>query len=173
MRNVEVKAIIKDLDYINKRIEEMKLGEPRIINQHDIFYKIPQGRLKMRKFEDNSGELIYYERSDIEGPKLSSYNKATISSSSLEDLSTVLKRALGSQGEVKKTRRLYMLDQTRIHIDYVEDLGDYMELEVVLLPNQSIEDGEEIASSIMKQLNIGKEDFIASAYVDLLLSNKK
>lgn len=37
---------------------------------------------------------------------------------------------MGVKGVVKKTRMLYMVDQTRVHVDSVEGLGDFMELEV-------------------------------------------
>lgn len=43
---------------------------------------------------------------------------------------TLLERCMGVKGVVKKTRMLYMVDQTRVHVDSVEGLGDFMELEV-------------------------------------------
>lgn len=84
-------------------------------------------------FKDNASELIYYERPDAEGPKLSSYSKCTIPSNLTNDLNQVLIRALGEKQIVKKKRQLFMVDQTRVHIDTVEGLGNFMELEVCFL----------------------------------------
>nr|CAD7574905.1 unnamed protein product [Timema californicum] len=64
-----------------------------------------------------------------------------------------------------------MVGQTRIHIDAVEGLGNFMELEVMLLEDQLVEDGQEIAYSLMSKLGVNKEDLIAGAYMDLILKN--
>ena len=112
--------------------------------------------------------MIYYERPDVEGPKLSSYSKAEIKAQSTSGLNDVLDQALGTSGVVKKVRHLFMVDQTRVHVDSVEGLGDFMELEVALKPEQSVEDGEKIAVSLMEQLGVGKEDLLSGAYTDLL-----
>ena len=45
-------------------------------------------------------------------------------------LQKVLSLALDVRGVVKKTRYLYMVGQTRVHVDQVDNLGDFMELEV-------------------------------------------
>lgn len=66
-------------------------------------------------------------------------------------------------------RKLYMVGQTRIHIDTVKDLGHFMELEVVLAPEQTVEDGQKIASELQKKLGVQNEDLIDNAYVDMLL----
>lgn len=42
----------------------------------------------------------------------------------------VLTDALGMVGQVKKERHLFMVGQTRVHVDTVEGLGHFMELEV-------------------------------------------
>lgn len=80
----------------------------------------------------------------------------------------MLDKALSSVGIVKKIRRLFIVDQTRIHVDEVEGLGNFMELEVTLTPDQSVEEGEKIAVSLMKALGVDKEDLISGAYTDLL-----
>ncbi|KAK9870621.1 hypothetical protein WA026_008181 [Henosepilachna vigintioctopunctata] len=175
MRNVEIKALIRNPHEVNRKLNELGLEPPTLINQHDDFQNIPHGRLKLRSFEDNSGELIHYERSDNKGPKLSSFNKANLCAEPCEDMSKVFKRALGFYGEVKKVRHLYILWQTRIHIDFVEGLGNYLELEVVLEQDQSVEDGEKVrtrTNSVISQLNIDRNDFVATAYVDVS-ANKK
>ncbi|CAG2062367.1 unnamed protein product [Timema podura] len=112
-------------------------------------------------------ELIFYDRSDGDGPKLSEYKKCNVPNGS--QLEAVLKDALGSKGVVSKTRQLFMVGQTRIHIDAVEGLGNFMELEVMLLEDQLVEDGQEIAYSLMSKLGVNKEDLIAGAYMDLIL----
>lgn len=64
----------------------------------------------------------------MEGPKLSSYDKCSIPDA--DNLHQVLDRALGTTVIVKKVRELFIVNQTRIHIDSVENLGDFLELEV-------------------------------------------
>ena len=69
---------------------------------------------------------------------------------------------------MKKTRILYRIGQTRVYIDRVEDLGDFLELEVVLPPDQSEEAGKRIAEELLRELGIEKSELVAEAYVDLL-----
>ncbi|KAH0617257.1 hypothetical protein JD844_029144 [Phrynosoma platyrhinos] len=117
---------------------------------------------------DGHGQLVFYNRPDSEGPKLSHY---TISlTDDPAGLGAVLSQALGVQGVVKKERRLYLVGQTRIHVDHVEGLGDFMELEVVLQEGQSPKDGEEVARRLMEELGVKEEDLLAGAYLDLLLA---
>ncbi|XP_068907038.1 uncharacterized protein [Tenebrio molitor] len=168
MRNVEIKAKVKEMVKLIERAQSISGTNGEIIIQHDTFYNVQQGRLKLRKFENGGGELLYYDRPDVEGPKLSSYEKARIKSENVPDLHQVLDKALGSVGVVKKVRRLFMVDQTRVHVDSVEGLGDFMELEVVLKPEQTVDDGEKIASRLMQALGIDKSDLISGAYTDLL-----
>nr|CAD7201766.1 unnamed protein product [Timema douglasi] len=119
------------------------------------------------RLRGGDAELIFYDRSDGDGPKLSEYKKCNVPNGS--QLEAVLKDALGSKGVVSKTRQLFMVGQTRIHIDTVEGLGSFMELEVMLLEDQLVGDGQEIAYSLMSKLGVNKEDLIAGAYMDLIL----
>lgn len=75
--------------------------------------------------------MIYYDRPDVEGPKLSTYEKCNIPASEVNGLNNVLCHALGAVGNVKKKRHLYMVGNTRVHVDNVDGLGDFMELEVI------------------------------------------
>ncbi|HSB67662.1 MAG TPA: class IV adenylate cyclase, partial [Anaerolineales bacterium] len=77
-------------------------------------------------------------------------------------------QAFGVRGVVSKVRYLFMVGQTRIHLDKVSDLGEFIELEVVLNSGQSDADGEWIANGLMRQLGITEQDLIDTAYVDLL-----
>ncbi|XP_036828544.1 uncharacterized protein LOC118947720 isoform X6 [Oncorhynchus mykiss] len=90
----------------------------------------------------------------------------------LRNLMTVLADSLGVKGEVRKERRLFLVGQTRVHLDSVEGLGHYMELEVVLREDQRPEEGEAIARSLMKELGVGNDSLVTGAYVDLLLEGQ-
>jgi len=85
-----------------------------------------------------------------------------------DSLERVLSAALGVCGIVDKERTLYMVGNTRVHLDRVEGLGDYVELEVVLQPGQSTEEGMEVARTLMETLRIEDEDLVEGAYLDLL-----
>ncbi|MBN3321162.1 JIP2 protein, partial [Atractosteus spatula] len=77
---------------------------------------------------NGTGQLIFYERPDVVGPKLSNYSISVTNDP--DGLKKVLSDALGVKGTVKKERHLYMVGQTRVHVDAVEGLGHFMELEV-------------------------------------------
>jgi predicted adenylyl cyclase CyaB len=80
----------------------------------------------------------------------------------------ILTKTLGRTGVVRKTRTLYLIGQTRVHLDRVEGLGDFLELEVVLRREQAESEGRTIAEALLSSLGIDKEQLIAEAYVDLL-----
>lgn len=164
--NVEIKARLRDRAGVQARAVALATEPVRVIGQEDVFFRTPKGRLKLRVFDESSGELIYYERPDQAGPKLSDYRIApTVEPRKLQE---TLRMALGLRGIVKKERTLVLVGQTRVHLDRVDDLGDFMELEVVLKPGQSSADGQRIAEDLMSKLGIQGSDLIEGAYLDLL-----
>ncbi|CAI5443787.1 unnamed protein product [Caenorhabditis angaria] len=170
-RNVEIKAKVKDHAKLVARAVELSGNRPVLLKQHDIFYESPKGRLKMRSVEENGvakTELIWYDRPNVAGPKLSDFNKFDVPAAILEDLKTTLKNSMGLIGEVKKVRTLVIFEQTRIHIDQVEGLGDFMELEVCLKPEESLEDGQKIAEKLRADLGVAEDDLLTDAYMDML-----
>ncbi|XP_061923094.1 uncharacterized protein LOC133662916 isoform X2 [Entelurus aequoreus] len=168
--NVEIKAKVSDPLQFAKMASDLSQSEGSIIRQHDTFFSSSRGRLKLRDFMDGSGQLIFYERPDTDGPKLSRYSISPTSDPA--SLKAVLSDALGVKGEVRKERRLFLIGQTRVHLDTVEGLGHYMELEVVMRPDQMLEDGQQVAEGLMEQLGVAKESLVTGAYVDLLLEGR-
>lgn len=134
-RNVEIKARLKNRDAVLSVLGRLSDRPPEIIKQHDFFFRCEDARLKLRIFESGEGELIRYEREDRASARCSRYQIARTPDPLI--LLDILTRALGCTGEVKKTRVLHMIGQTRVHIDQVEALGDFLEWEVVLRPEQS------------------------------------
>ena len=142
-----------------------------VIPQEDIFFNTPQGRLKLRILSADRAQLIYYTRPDQEGPKRSDYH--LFHTADPADLKRVLELAYGIRGIVRKTRYLYLVGQTRVHLDDVEGLGQFLELEVVMQEGQSDAEGQAIAEGLMASLGIEKSDLLEGAYMDLLESSPK
>ncbi len=164
--NIEIKARVQDFESLRHRAEQLSETPCQVIPQQDIFYNCPTGRLKLRVLDEQRGQLVYYLRQDIIGPKHSDYT--IFETADPQGLKTVLGQAFGVRGVVSKVRYLYLIGQTRIHLDDVAGLGTFMELEVVLQPGQSDAQGQVIAEEIMSQLEIDDSDLIDSAYIDLL-----
>ena len=164
--NIEIKARVRDFPELKRRAEALSDLPLEVIPQEDTFFVTPKGRLKLRVLAPDRAQLVYYERPDQDGPKRSDY--FIFNTNDPENLKTALKLALGIRGVVKKTRYLYMVGQTRVHLDDVEGLGQFMELEVVLRDDQSDEEGQAIANDLMKKLGIEPTDLIEGAYMDLL-----
>ena len=164
--NIEIKARVGGFDEIRQRAEQLSDTVVQIIHQEDTFFNTEKGRLKLRVLAPDRAQLIYYLRSDQEGPKRSDYHIFETPDS--ENLKRVLELAYGIRGVVKKTRYLYLVGQTRIHLDDVEGLGQFIELEVVLKERQSNVEGEEIAEGLMTSLGVERSDLIEGAYMDML-----
>jgi adenylate cyclase class IV len=170
-QNVEIKARANDFEVQALLAEKMSDSPPETLIQLDTFFKVEHGRLKLREFPDSPAQLIFYQRSDVSGPKLSDYQ--ITESQDPEGLKRILSDAYTIIATVTKTRRLMINGRTRIHIDKVEGLGNFIELEVVLCEGESIADGQSEAKQLMDSLQIREQDLLAQAYVDLILSKSE
>ena len=166
--NIEIKFRVGSLAAIEEKAAAIASSGPELIIQEDIFFPVASGRLKLRKFADGDAELIGYHRDDSDTVRESSW--MAYRSTDPNQLHCVLERTLGSGLTVRKSRTLYMVDNTRIHLDHVECLGEFVELEVVLPDSQesSAVQGEEIANRLIRLLKLDGEERISVAYVDLL-----
>jgi len=165
-RNVEWKARLRDPVGVEARAARLATDGPLDLEQDDTFFACPAGRLKLRELAPDRGELIFYERADVGGPKLSSYVLAPTPAPA--GLREALGRAYGVIGRVRKRRRVYLVGRTRVHLDQVEGLGDFVEIEVVLADGDCTEDGEAEARELMRALGVDAADLVAGAYLDLL-----
>lgn len=165
-RNVEIKARLHKVEEQRARAALLSESDPRVIVQEDIFFNVPQGRLKLRFLSPMRGELIYYQRANHPGPQISTYE--LVETGCPHQLKAVLEAAYGIRSTVRKTRQLYTVGRTRIHIDHVESLGDFLEVEVVLAESEEASVGEQEAYGLMQQLGINATQLIEGAYVDLL-----
>ena len=165
-RNIEIKARIEDIEKLAAKVAVVADKGPFELFQDDTFFACANGRLKLRTFSATEAELIFYRRPDQAGPKESVYSIAPVTEP--DKIREVLSRAYGQTGRVIKHRTLYLIGRTRVHLDKVEGLGDFLELEVVLAENEASEDGVSGANELLGKLGIPPENLIEGAYVDLL-----
>lgn len=166
-RNIEIKARTQAFDTLRERAAALAAEPPLIYRQQDFFYDAPRGRLKLRRFDDGTpAELILYQRSDLDGPKASFYMRSPVTNP--DAMHAFFASALGTRGIVTKERHVYLVGRTRIHLDRVDGLGDFVELEVVLAPDDDEAGGEAEADILFAQLGVPKHDLVAVSYVDLL-----
>jgi predicted adenylyl cyclase CyaB len=169
-RNVEIKARVNDLATLHEQIFTLAGRPPEIIDQEDVFFVVPNGRLKLRILTPGKGQLIYYQRPDSTGPETSHYQIAH--SDDPHGLLAVLAAAYGTGPTVRKRRWLYLIGRTRVHLDRVEGLGDFLELEVVLADGEDEASGRAEAEQLLALLDISPAQLIATAYADLLSSRR-
>jgi predicted adenylyl cyclase CyaB len=165
-RNIEIKARIDSIEALAARAAALATEGPFEITQDDSFFRCDTGRLKLRTFSPTAGELIFYRRADQQAPKESFY--VCTPTASPDSLREALGLAYGLAGRVRKQRRVYLVGRTRVHLDRVQDLGDFMELEVVLQEHEPAEAGMQEARLLMERLGIAPSQLVDSAYVDLL-----
>jgi len=164
--NIEIKARATDFQEQMRRAAQLADGPGEILIQEDVFFHSPNGRLKLRLFEEGHGKLIGYLRPDQQAPGPSNYFLCPMAQPELAQ--KALEMTCGVRGRVRKKRTLFLVGPTRIHLDDVTDLGKFIELEVVLDQNTSEESGREIANDLMARLGITPNDLLSHAYIDLL-----
>ncbi|HEX5515092.1 MAG TPA: class IV adenylate cyclase [Gammaproteobacteria bacterium] len=165
-RNIEIKARIERVEALIPKAAAIADQGPIEIFQDDTFFRCETGRLKLRAFPNGEGELIFYRRADQQGPKESFYLRSPTSAP--DTLRQLLSLAYGQAGRVRKRRLLFLAGRTRIHLDQVEGLGDFLELEVVLEDGEPAAAGILEADKLMSLLSVARSQLIDTAYVDLL-----
>jgi len=164
-RNIEIKAKLPDRSKVETLVQAMADEGPMLLEQEDVFFQSRSGRLKLRTINGQQSELIYYERDDSPEPKPSNYIVTPIADPTAMRL--ILSQSAGEKGVVRKRRTLYLIGPTRVHLDEVEGLGHFLELEVVLTPDETIEEGQDIAEDLMAMLGIDPAWLRRGAYLDL------
>lgn len=165
-RNIEIKARLRSRDQVEAAARQLASQGPENLDQEDVFFPCHHGRLKLRIFSPDHAELIHYQRPDHQGPTTSHYRIVDVADP--RGMRDVLATTLGEGTVVRKTRTIYLIGRTRLHLDTVESLGEFMELEVVLQDLESPEEGEAEARKLMAEFGVTPEDLVGEAYVDLL-----
>jgi len=164
MHNVEMKAELRDIALargISKAIGATFIHQ---FGQVDTYYKIPNGRLKRRESEGEPVEYIFYERAHRAAPKLSHF---TIFSAE-QALERFGQQPMPVWLIVRKQRELWMLGNTRIHLDTVERLGTFIEFESLVSRDHNVARGHEAIAQLRRDFSPVVGELIDCGYADLL-----
>lgn len=168
IKNFELKAKTCSPEKIMKQLLEMDAEYKGCDKQVDTYFKVDNGRLKLRQGNiENS--LIFYKRENINAAKESdiSFSKVPFESKNILD---VLSNALGTIKVVTKNRHIYFINHVKFHVDYLENLGSFVEIEVIDDKNEySVEQMKKLCLSYQSKLGILDSDLIDLSYSDMVL----
>lgn len=166
--NIEIKARTSNPQGIRQQLVSHKADFIGVDHQKDTYFNVSSGRLKLR--EGNiENHLIHYQRENKQGPKTSDVLlfKADPGSS----LKKILTKALGVLVIINKKREIYFVDNVKFHLDEVDGLGSFVEIEAIdterVIGKAKL---QEQCLGYMKIFNIKKEELISDSYSDLLLN---
>jgi predicted adenylyl cyclase CyaB len=165
--NVEIKAKCRDHDFVRKILRSKSADFKGMDHQVDTYFKVNSGRLKLR--EGNiENFLIYYDRENKEGPKESKI--ILFKSDPSSTLKEILVNANGILVVVDKKREIYFIENVKFHIDIVQDLGSFIEIEAIDKDGSLGKDKlYSQCQEYMKLLGISDSDLISVSYSDLML----
>lgn len=177
-KNLEFKGQFQSLDGLYPRLSDLNATHHETVHQIDTYFHVTnvkdaprskacEPRLKLREANGwSEGWLIYYERPNQDGSRYSQYQLCEIADpGSLKGLLTL---ALGIKTIVKKQREVWMFNDTRIHLDTVADLGQFVELETVFRGQTEAEAIRE-HQHVKIGLHLNTVDPIAVSYSDLVM----
>jgi len=166
--NLEIKASCSDLPLLRRRVLAIATEHLGTDYQTDTYFRTNRGRFKLRESRLSGAYLIPYLRSDTNEPKISSYQKIVVDDP--QDVKGLFTEILGLHLVVKKRREIFMYENVRIHLDEVDGLGNFVELEAVFEkgPGQ-LEKQQEKIRWLMQQLKIAPGDLVKSSYETLIL----
>lgn len=164
--NIEIKARVESLAKLLPAVAALADAEPAHVVQDDTFFSCPNGRLKLRVFGEGHGVLIFYRRADEPGPKPSFYVHSETADP--DGLRAVLTDANGEVGRVRKHRTVFRIGKTRVHLDRVDGLGEFLEVEVSIDDTLEYDAAVSEANRLLAVLGIEDSALVQGAYVDIL-----
>jgi homotetrameric cytidine deaminase len=167
MRNVELKA--RDPDPARTLALALEAGAEDLgeIAQRDTYFSGARERLKLREQEPGESELIAYGRPNETQARVSEYRRVPVSDAGA--LREALDASLGTVVVVDKRRRLLLWEGVRIHLDEVDGLGSFLELEAVAPEGSDLSAERDKVERLRGELGVDDGNLVATGYSDLLL----
>lgn len=165
-RNIEIKARLSSLGGTREIARALTGVDPDVLQQRDTYFHCSHGRLKLREMPGRPAELIAYRREDFAGARPSDYQILELANAA--DAEAVLAGSLGIRTVVEKRRELHLYRGVRIHIDEVRELGNFLEFEAVLEPEDEDSIGYDKLKELQIHFGISVNDVLTESYVDML-----
>jgi predicted adenylyl cyclase CyaB len=165
MRNLEAKFRIDDAALARARAEAIGFSLRATLVQRDTFFAVAHGKLKLRE-EADSAALIHYRRSREGVLEVSDYEIVPVPDA--EPMRAMFSSALGVIAEIRKVRTLLMRRNVRLHLDRLEGLGSFGEIEAVIAAGGTPEDCRSDLDEILATLEITPGDLISQSYFELV-----
>ena len=162
--NLELKIKVSSHDKMIKLINENRGKFIKTLIQKDTYYKFDKGLMKLRE-QNGEFELVKYKRNEKKGERWSDYSLLFLKGENVEEY---LNDLFTIETIVEKERQLYIYNNTRIHLDTVKDLGNFLELETVV-KNITKEDAIEEFEKVVEFLKMDVDNQIRKSYRDLTL----
>ena len=170
--NIELKSRLDSIPAAEDAIRRAGAVMMATLHQVDTYFKVAHGRLKLREFPDRPAELIAYHRADEGSLRPSLYQVTPITLADAAGLRQSLEGTLGVKVVVGKVRRLWVYQTVRIHLDEVEGLGSFVEIESLVLPEVPQEMAVSLAHEVWAMLPVCPEQRITGSYSDLMLDQQ-
>ena len=171
MKNVEIKAYCRDPERIRKYLQDKNADFKGTDRQIDTYFNVSEGRLKLREGNIEK-HLIFYKRPDSHGPKRSDVILYQPSDTGM--LKNILTASLGIRVVVDKKREIYFIDNVKFHIDTVQGLGSFVEIEAQDYDGTKSEEFlRQQCDFYLHELGIPAENLISHSYSDMLLDRQK
>ncbi|HYM57830.1 MAG TPA: cytidine deaminase [Solirubrobacteraceae bacterium] len=167
-RNVEIKAVDPDPARTLERALALGASDQGVIAQRDTYFAVPTGRLKLREQEPGGAELIAYERPDEVTVRVSAYRLVPVAHPG--ELRAALEAAAGIRVVVAKQRRLLLWRTVRIHLDDVEGLGPFVELEAVADAGSDLSGERGLVAHVRAALAIEDAALREGSYADAAIA---
>lgn len=165
-RNVELKAVDLAPQRSAQVCLEIGASDQGVVWQRDTYFQVLRGRLKLREENPGSPHLIQFTRDDRPDPRPSDFRIASVED--VDALRSVLEASLEALVVVTKRRHLFLWHTVRIHLDLVDELGAFIELEAVARPDSDLAHDHELIGELRARLGITDESLVSSGYADQL-----
>jgi predicted adenylyl cyclase CyaB len=166
MLNIELKARCQDIGGLREACRSLGAEGQEPERQLDTYFGVSHGRLKLRESLPSGAELIFYERADIAGPRESHYETCAVEDA--EGLKAILKKALGVRAVVAKRRETFLIGHMRVHLDKVQDLGSFVELEGIVEDPAGLSEVDNEVREMKQALGIDDRSLLKESYSDLI-----
>ena len=164
MQNIEFKAELRNLEAARAQCKALDAQRIGLLRQTDTYYKLPDGRLKKREAPGEPTEWIFYHRPNRARPRMCNYTILSDSQARRRWGAYSLKPWL----VVRKTRELWMIENVRIHLDEVDELGTFIEFEAMVSKDHDVKECHQSIAHLREAFRPIMGEPVSVSYCDLM-----